>query len=139
MCPIRSHGICDSHLAKLDAFNRSSIPDCVFSAQAGYLFLSHTVSLNWMEFAPTFAFFARNYECCGAPCGGTISQQARHSHIKSLSHQYLISKAIVQRCPDTFLPDLLGTDLRRLTLKKIDRHMPNHFQIMRRLVPNENG
>ena len=53
-------------------------------------------------------------------------------HIKSLSHQYLISEAIVQCRPDTLLPD---ADLRRLTLQKIDRHMPNHSHIVRCITP----
>ena len=52
-------------------------------------------------------------------------------HIKSLSHQYVISEAIVQRCPDTLLPD---ADLRWLTLQKIKRHMSNHSHIMRRIA-----
>ncbi len=57
---------------------------------------------------------------------------AGQPHIKSLSHQYLISEAIVQCRPDTLLPD---ADLRRLTLQKIDRHMPNHSHIVRCITP----
>ncbi len=57
---------------------------------------------------------------------------AGQPHIKSLSHQYLISEAIVQCRPNTFLPD---ADLRRLTLQKIDRHMPNHSHIVRCITP----
>ena len=56
---------------------------------------------------------------------------AGQPHIKSLSHQYVISEAIVQRCPDTLLPD---ADLRWLTLQKIKRHMSNHSHIMRRIA-----
>ena len=52
-------------------------------------------------------------------------------HIKSLSHQYVISEAIVQRRPDTLLPD---TDLRWLALQQIERHMANHSHIMRRVA-----
>ena len=52
-------------------------------------------------------------------------------HIKSLSHQYVISEAIVQRRPDTLLPD---TDLRWLALQQINRHMSNHSHIMRRVA-----
>jgi len=59
-------------------------------------------------------------------------RSAGQPHIKSLSHQYLISEAIVQCRPDTLLPD---ADLRRLTLQKIDRHMPNHSHIVRCITP----
>ena len=56
---------------------------------------------------------------------------AGQPHIKSLFHQYLISEAIVQRRPDTLLPD---TDLRWLALQQIERHMTNHSHIMRRVA-----
>ena len=52
-------------------------------------------------------------------------------HIKSLSHQYIISEAIVQRRPDTLLPD---ADLRWFTLQKIERRMANHSHVMRRIA-----
>ena len=53
---------------------------------------------------------------------------AGQPHIKSLFHQYLISEAIIQRRPDTLLPD---ADLRWLALQQINRHMSNHSHIMR--------
>ena len=56
---------------------------------------------------------------------------AGQPHIKSLSHQYVISEAIVQCRPDTLLSD---ADLRWLTLQKIKRHMSNHSHIMRRIA-----
>ena len=53
-------------------------------------------------------------------------------HIKSLSHQYLIAEAIVQRGPNSLLAH---ADLRCLTLEKIHRHVPNHPYIVRRIAP----
>ena len=56
--------------------------------------------------------------------GGVAAGQP---HIKSPSHQYLISEVIAEPRPNTLFPD---TDLRCLTLQQVHRHMPNHTHIM---------
>ena len=59
-----------------------------------------------------------------------LGQQPEHPgqpHIKSPSHQYLISEVIAEPRPNTLFPD---TDLRCLTLQQVHRHMPNHTHIM---------
>ena len=58
-------------------------------------------------------------------------RMAGQPHIKSLSHQYVISEAIIQCRPNTLLPH---ADLRRLSLQKIKCHMSNHPHIMRRIA-----
>ena len=62
---------------------------------------------------------------------GHGGEEAGQPHIKSLSHQYVISEAIIQCRPNTLLPH---ADLRRLSLQKIKCHMSNHSHIMRRIA-----
>ena len=58
---------------------------------------------------------------------GGAGESSGQPHIKSPSHQYLISEVIAEPRPNTLFPD---TDLRCLTLQQVHRHMPNHTHIM---------
>ena len=61
----------------------------------------------------------------------TLPAPPGQPHIKSPSHQYVISEAIIQCRPDTLLPH---ADLRWLALQKIKRHMSDHSHLMRRIA-----